>query len=294
MGDASITTNFEGSADVLREFVVIELIQGMRQRADPEFQTALNNFAEGCCTEEDINLFSSLRDETTDWMDLGDNLLSLYHHNENVDKMNNQMIQKYHPTEIKTYQAKAIAIHNVVPHVRGPAESQITLSLAPGVPVMLLVNLNVKKGLANGTIGKVLRCDDNTVFCRFGLITEPIKRRTWKEVQGWKIFRQFPLRLAYSITSFKVQGKTFTDKPIRIDGKGMDRNGKYVALSRTTNRNLLRHRNITDDDFRVKEPCPALRQIRKRITTDLNFVQPPAGNRLLIYDSRLVSCISIT
>lgn len=57
VGDASITKFLQGPANVLRDFVIIELTQGMRQRDDVEFQTALNNYAEGCCTEEDINLF---------------------------------------------------------------------------------------------------------------------------------------------------------------------------------------------------------------------------------------------
>lgn len=158
--------------------------------------------------------------------------------------------------------------------------------------VLSLTDFNFFRGLTNGTIGTVLRCDTDTVWCTFGSRTEPIKRRTWKDVQGWKIFRQFPLRLAYAITSFKVQGKTFDAIPIRVNGTGMDRNAKYVALSRTTNRKLLRHRNIKDDEFRVRQPCPAMQEIRKRITTELNFVQPPCGHRLLIYDSRLVSCIA--
>ena len=61
----------------------------------------------------------------------------------------------------------------------------------------------------------------------------------------FKFFTQYPLRLAYGITSFKSQGKTFANNPVRIDGKEMGRNEVYVALSRATESKNVRYRNIT-------------------------------------------------
>lgn len=81
--------------------------------------------------------------------------------------------------------------------------------------------------------------------------------------------------------------------PVRVNGTSMDRNEKYVALSRTTNRNLLRYTNIHDDDFRVKGPSLAIEEIRKKLLIDFSFTQPAAKNRLLVYDSKLVSLLFI-
>lgn len=43
----------------------MELTKGMRQSSYPKFQTALDNLADLCCTEDDIELFCSL-DDTED------------------------------------------------------------------------------------------------------------------------------------------------------------------------------------------------------------------------------------
>lgn len=52
VGDPSITHQIQ----LLDGFMIVELTEGMRQREDPQFQDALNNFAEGCCSQEDLDL----------------------------------------------------------------------------------------------------------------------------------------------------------------------------------------------------------------------------------------------
>ena len=111
-----------------------------------------------------------------------------------------------------------------------------TLSLKIGCRVMLLKNINVKKGLANGSCGTVIELTNDYIKISFdnGITTniEPTEFEYIKEGLT-KIRRtQYPLRLAYGITIHKSQGMTF-DKLIVNFNRIFDYGQAYVALSRT-------------------------------------------------------------
>jgi len=115
--------------------------------------------------------------------------------------------------------------------------------------VMFLRNDPDKK-YVNGTIGKVVKMEDDaiTVLIEDNDKSEEVKveQHEW-EILRYKIdeqkpneigteslgsFKQFPLRLAWSVTIHKAQGKTF-DKVVIDLGRGAFEHGQtYVALSR--------------------------------------------------------------
>lgn len=111
-----------------------------------------------------------------------------------------------------------------------------TLELKEGCRVMLLKNLDIKKGLANGSCGTVKQLTSSSIDILFdnGVRSNliPMEFEYIKEGKT-KIKRtQYPLRLAYGITIHKSQGMTF-DKLVVNFNKIFAYGQAYVALSRT-------------------------------------------------------------
>ena len=122
---------------------------------------------------------------------------------------------------------------------------QHKLKLKIGAVVMLLRNLNVSDGLCNGVRMVVTRMERNTVVCRLisndNLVVIPrielapiipslpfILRR-----------RQFPIRLAFSMTINKSQGQTFDQVGIYFKKPVFSHGQLYVALSRVRSRSAI-------------------------------------------------------
>lgn len=111
-----------------------------------------------------------------------------------------------------------------------------TLILKEGARVMLLCNLEIKEGLANGTLGTVESISrENGPKVRFDNgITRYIEQHTWdiherKVLLAWR--KQLPLRLSWAITAHKSQGMTLNK--IRVHLQNCFEFGQaYVALSR--------------------------------------------------------------
>lgn len=128
-----------------------------------------------------------------------------------------------------------------------------SLRLIEGARVMLLANMP-EVGLANGSLGTVVRTDADSVTVEFDDCDWPVE----VEPKEWKVmkstvrdtigkdgkpaqelvndvvgtFTQIPLRLAFAITIHKSQGQTFERCAVhsKVFGAGM----LYVALSRCT------------------------------------------------------------
>lgn len=110
------------------------------------------------------------------------------------------------------------------------------LELKEGCRVMLLKNIDIKKGLANGSCGTVKQLTSGSIDILFdnGVRSNlvPMEFEYIKEGKT-KIKRtQYPLRLAYGITIHKSQGMTF-DKLVVNFNKIFAYGQAYVALSRT-------------------------------------------------------------
>lgn len=115
------------------------------------------------------------------------------------------------------------------------------LKLKPNVIVMLLRNLDVKRGLCNGTRMQVISLKNNILECmiisgnRAGN-TVYIPRITLIESQSFDYTlhrHQFPVKLAYSMTINKSQGQTFEEVGIDLRSEVFNHGQLYVAISRT-------------------------------------------------------------
>lgn len=120
-----------------------------------------------------------------------------------------------------------------------------TLSLCIGAQVMLLKNLDVRRGLANGTRGVVLNImteeGKRVPLIRFftakrGFVDSAVGPDVWTievngEVKATRV--QVPLTLAWAISIHKSQGMTIS--ALHVDLRNCFADGQaYVALSRGT------------------------------------------------------------
>lgn len=112
------------------------------------------------------------------------------------------------------------------------------ISLKIGAQVMLKINLDVEKGLVNGSRGVVLNLDQEWVYVRFiNGVKTVIPKNTWTadDNDGEVIRSQIPFILAWSLTIHKSQGSTL-DYAICDIGSSIFAPGQaYVALSRVRN-----------------------------------------------------------
>ena len=109
------------------------------------------------------------------------------------------------------------------------------LELKEGCRVMLLKNIDVAKGLVNGSCGTIKNLTTASIDVLFDnglrLNLEPIDFEYNQEGKPKIVRSQYPLRLAYGITIHKSQGMTF-DKLVVNFSRIFDYGQAYVALSR--------------------------------------------------------------
>jgi len=111
------------------------------------------------------------------------------------------------------------------------------LEIKIGCKVLLTVNLDIEKGLVNGSRGTVIKYDNNKITVRFDNFIYDIEKYNFKfEDKNIKIERiKFPLVLAYSLSIHKLQGSTLDKIVIDIGDKVFSDGQSYVALSRCRN-----------------------------------------------------------
>ena len=133
------------------------------------------------------------------------------------------------------------------------------LQLKEGARVILLYNVDVKRGLCNGTTGKFKRKEGNLLICEFNNREEAIERHCFEVYEhDLKIFtrNQYPLRLGYGITIHSSQGMTLNSVAINFS-KIFSACQAYVALSRCKSYDGLYLKNLSMDkvfiDNRVVE-----------------------------------------
>jgi len=131
--------------------------------------------------------------------------------------------------------------------------------------VMLLVNLNVEKGLVNGSVGKVvdLKYDSNNKLTSIEVYFHSIKESFLIEKQqfvyqeyGYEIKRiQFPLILSYAVNTFKIQGSTLEKVVLDLGNNNFAEGQIYVSLSRCRNINGVFIQNLSLNKFRSNLDC---------------------------------------
>ena len=130
-----------------------------------------------------------------------------------------------------------------------------TLTLKKGCQVMCIANLDVGKGLMNGSTGIVTDFIDGMPQVKFrNGVKHTFASHEWKSdtVQGFGIL-QLPLILAWAITVHKTQGATLDCAEMDLGCSIFACGQTYVALSRVKDINSLYVTSFDPSKIRVNE-----------------------------------------
>lgn len=155
------------------EFYLYELTEVMRQKDDLNFVRALNNFARGEMTDDDIIIIKSREVED---LQVPNEAIRLYYTNADVEKYNNKKIDESPSPEIECN-----AVDTITGKLKPQQKTQkmkmwkerptkdcggypYTLRLKQGIKYMVTANLDVSDGLVNGATGvlKHVYCSPGT------------------------------------------------------------------------------------------------------------------------------------
>lgn len=122
------------------------------------------------------------------------------------------------------------------------------LTLKPGVPIMLIRNLDPRKGLLNGArlfvvqviskrliIARRENCEELFYIPRINLIVDETEKLPLK----WRR-RQFPVKLAFAMTINKCQRQTLERAAVFLSDKVFSHGQLYVAASRVSDPSSIR------------------------------------------------------
>lgn len=233
----------------------IYLTKILRQ-TDEIFQNCLSNIRIGNITEDVVKILSSRVGQKLE-NEHGIKPTMLFSKNIDVDRVNDIELDKLaqdgrefneYKMDISVY-VKPNDVLYTLEKFRKNCNAPDILHLCIGAQVMLLKNLDLEAGLANGSRGVVTSFVEDIPMVKFLNGTERlIDYHVWLvEENGVEILRaqQIPLKVAYAITIHKSQGCSL-DYAL-IDLKECFEYGQaYVALSRVKTLNGL---GIVDIDY---------------------------------------------
>lgn len=238
-------------------------LKKVHRQKDIDYINALNNIRIGKTNIADLAVFYKRDVEPN--LTLNKDLLQIFPTNASAEAYNKNCfneidaeshlfvstdyIYKYEDDEngrrilfdVKSKKEFSIADFNCMKMFDNNCKALRRLELKVGCRVMLLKNLDTKKGLVNGSCGTVSNIskeasDNKEVIVKFdnGLeLTIQPAEFSYQQDGKVKIERvQIPLTLAYAITVHKSQGMTFDNLVVNMD-RIFDYGQAYVALSRT-------------------------------------------------------------
>ncbi|MCK5026951.1 MAG: helix-turn-helix domain-containing protein, partial [Candidatus Pacebacteria bacterium] len=179
----------------------------------------------------------------------------LYTHNADVDKINEQELEKLGGEET-SYDMEGIGKDVLVDILKKSCLAPEILRLKDSAVVMFVKN-NFEEGYVNGTLGIVERIDVEglpVVRLKDGK-TIHVKKETWLiDEDGEKLAEiyQLPLRLAWAITVHKSQGMSLDAAEIDLS-KSFTPGMGYVALSRVRTLSGLKLMGFNDTAKRVSD-----------------------------------------
>ena len=257
------------------------LLKEVKRQTDKEFVRVLNNLREGKTGPEDLRVIWHREVDVRDFIksDEAKSILKLFSKNIDADNYNKQRLMEAEGESVSFIANDSIIWYNETDDriclekrndeskewkdfdndCKAPLKLQLKcdLKLKTGCRVMLLKNLDVANGLANGSCGTVVNIQNDTIYVLFDTNNQitPVQRTEFEKLVDTKptpkkikntndeeekvlmtkkkiVRNQYPLRLAYGITIHKSQGMTF-DRLIVDCGSVFADGQAYVALSRT-------------------------------------------------------------
>lgn len=238
----------------------VELTKNQRQSEDEEFQTILAELRYGKVTKQAKKLLKS-RIGVELKNSYGIKPTRIYTTNASVDMMNEKELDKLAEDNDFYQYDMEIYFYDFVPDRNQMMEKYRKNSLAPeklqlcvGAQVMLLHNLDVSAGLANGSRGVVTSFLEGLPVVRFMNGVEiTVDFYSWEIEEGKKKtvkITQMPLKLAWAVTAHRAQGCTLDYA--EVDLSNIFAYGQaYVALSRVKSAEGLSIIDINFDGIRA-------------------------------------------
>ena len=280
--------------ELIDETFVLEKI--FRQCGDREFATMLNNIRFGRVSGETTRLLDPCRipfeerpaDERQETLGILPTML--YGHNKDVSTENEKKLAEINEP-LKVFRAFDAGDKKLKEKLARQCIVPTVLRLKVGAQVVLLKNLNVAAGLANGSRGVV------TGFVRSDWVPKrykgakkpplqpdrpinplaPVVRFTNGHLceltqEMWEIKEdpreaarsQIPLMLAWALTIHKVQGMTLTKAKMDLS-RVWECGQAYVALSRVTDRRGL---HLIDYNLSNIRADPVAREFHESLSTE--------------------------
>ncbi|MEL4456283.1 AAA family ATPase [Lutimonas vermicola] len=200
------------------------------RQTDSALNDILNEIRQGRVSDKSVSLLQATKDlvETEE-------PTRLYTHNLDVDRINTAHIAEIKGRK-KIFKAKVKGNLKLAETIKRSIMAPETLELKKDAKVMFVKN-NYEKGYLNGSLGKVIRYNDEgypviRLTNGFEITAEPEDWRIEDETGKLLVsYVQVPLRLAWAITVHKSQGMTL-DSAVMDLSKTFEKGQGYVALSR--------------------------------------------------------------
>jgi ATP-dependent exoDNAse (exonuclease V) alpha subunit len=238
----------------------IELKEKVRQNGDTPFARLLSRVRLG--DSSDLSLLSTRINAQ-----FSDNLtepVRIFCKNVDVDDYNRLRLNAL-PGPLRSFKSKDWGEERYIEQLNKNCPAPEWLSLKPGAQVMLLTNLDVNKGLVNGSVGVVRSYAETGVRVDFRgqVIVVEENERSIKEQEAthegikYKTVAQrtqIPLKLAYAVTAHKAQGCTL-DRAVIDMGEAFAAGQVYTALSRVRNIESLSITSLPAEAIRVNTAC---------------------------------------
>ncbi|EKE41958.1 hypothetical protein ENUP19_0284G0056 [Entamoeba nuttalli] len=203
----------------------------VHRQNDQKFITLLNGIRIGEINDEMINCLKGCCDK-----ECKQQCTHLLSYIKEVDDVNTKELQKLQGNEVVYH---SIDTGNSIYLTSMKITDE--LHLKAGAFVMINKNIDVERGLVNGSVGVVIGFDETSLFSgqpvpivQLSNRTLPISECSWDIELGNQLVAkrsQIPLQLAWAISIHKSQGMTLERAVIRIDNV-FETGQAYVALSR--------------------------------------------------------------
>ena len=219
----------------------IYLTEIIRQN-NPIFQEVLNSIRMGDITEQVREVLDS-RVGVELHNTFGIKPTKLYSKNIDVDRVNNEELdtlaedgRQFYEYEMEFHVYSGVSNkESVIEKYKKSCNAPLTLQICKGSQVMLLKNLDMENGLANGSRGVVIGFVNEMPVVRFLNGEERlIEHNEWEVEENEKRIlqaRQIPLKVAYAISIHRSQGCSLDYAEVDLSGI-FEYGQAYVALSR--------------------------------------------------------------
>jgi len=229
------------------DFYVIRLSKPWRYQKDLDFFALLSRARLGDLTPDDHELLYSRRKayeteiKNKTFSDLEIKPTKLYSRRIDVLEMNMAELHKIDEEEFKysctdNILRKVKTSRGIITGYQEIMNKNVSpdVHLKKGAQVMLTANLDVSRGLCNGSRGVILECTDAFVTVKFKSCELNVTPHSWTIEDEENIFTrtQFPLILAWCITIHRSQSATLDSVIVDLGTSIFSANMGYVALSR--------------------------------------------------------------